>query len=203
MDIKLILSSCSPRRRELIKFLGFPFECICAETDESVNINDPEEAVTEISIRKAGAAFAIINSDRNGLKPGEILIGADTVVSVDGRILGKPYDDNDAANMLRMLSGRTHSVFTGVTLMYVKKDENGLITTQSESFAEKTEVHVAKISEADIKKYINSGEHADKAGSYAIQGAFSIHITGICGDYNNVVGFPVAKIYKKIKNIYI
>ena len=190
---KLILASCSPRRRELIKLLNMPFECINVDADESTKQTDPAEAVKEIAMSKARAAQATrkISFD-------EVIIGADTVVVFDGKLLGKPYDDTDAENMLRMLSGQTHYVYTGVALIYY--DSNNKIVELS--FAEKTEVHFAEISLDDIKKYIATGNHRDKAGSYAIQDEFSVHINGINGDYNNVVGFPVARIYKELKLLF-
>lgn len=189
---KLILASCSPRRRELIKLLGMPFECISVDADESTSQTDPAEAVKEIASKKARAAQAArkISFD-------EVIIGADTVVVFDDKLLGKPADDTEAENILRALSGQTHFVYTGVSLIYYNNENN----LSELSFAEKTEVNFAKISLDDIKKYIATGNHKDKAGSYAIQDEFSVHVTGIKGDYNNVVGFPVARIYKELNNL--
>lgn len=199
-NIKLILASGSPRRRELIKLLGMPFECISVDADETTCRTNPAEAVAEISEKKARAALAARKSQdcsQDGLQPNEVIIGADTVVAYNGEILGKPLDDADAERMLIALSGNTHFVYTGVTLLYYGKA--GQISQLS--FAEKTEVHFADISLEDIHRYISTGNHRDKAGSYAIQDEFSVHVTGINGDYNNVVGFPVARLYKELKAI--
>lgn len=190
---KLILASCSPRRRELIKLLNMPFECISVDADESTSQIDPAEAVKEIAMSKARAAQAA-----RKISVDEVIIGADTVVVFEDKLLGKPIDDTDAENTLRMLSGQTHYVYTGVALIYYNCD-NKLTEL---SFAEKTEVHFAEISLDDIKKYIATGNHRDKAGSYAIQDEFSIHVKSINGDYNNVVGFPVARIYKELKQLF-
>ena len=189
---KLILASCSPRRRELIKFLGLPFECICVDADESTSHKNPEAAVKEIAAKKARAALALRKISAN-----EIIIGADTVVVYNDKLLGKPLDDKDAENMLLSLSGKKHFVYTGVSLIYTNKE--GALSELS--FAEKTEVCFAEISLSDIKKYIATGNHKDKAGSYAIQDEFSVHVKGINGDYNNVVGFPVARIYQELAKI--
>lgn len=199
-NIKLILASGSPRRRELIKLLGMPFECISVDADETTCRTNPAEAVAEISEKKARAALAARKSQgcsQVGLQPNEVIIGADTVVAYNGEILGKPLDDADAERMLLALSGNTHFVYTGVTLLYF--DKAGQISQLS--FAEKTEVHFADISIDDIRRYISTGNHRDKAGSYAIQDEFSVHVTGINGDYNNVVGFPVSRLYKELKTI--
>lgn len=191
-DKKLILASCSPRRRELIKFLGLPFECIRVDADESTSHKNPEAAVKEIAAKKARAALALRKISAN-----EIIIGADTVVVYNDKLLGKPLDDKDAENMLLSLSGKKHFVYTGVSLIYTNKE--GALSELS--FAEKTEVCFAEISLSDIKKYIATGNHKDKAGSYAIQDEFSVHVKGINGDYNNVVGFPVARIYQELAKI--
>lgn len=191
-DKKLILASCSPRRRELIKFLGLPFECINVDADESTSHKNPEAAVKEIAAKKARAALALRKISAN-----EIIIGADTVVVYNDKLLGKPLDDKDAENMLLSLSGKKHFVYTGVSLIYTNKE--GALSELS--FAEKTEVCFAEISLSDIKKYISTGNHRDKAGSYAIQDEFSVHVKGINGDYNNVVGFPVSRIYQELAKI--
>ena len=114
------------------------------------------------------------------------------------KLLGKPVDDEDAQRMLLMLSGQTHFVYTGVTLIYLNGDNE----ISEISFAEETQVNFAEISLEEIRKYISTGNHRDKAGSYAIQDEFGVHITGIKGDYNNVVGFPVARIYSELKKLF-
>ena len=189
---KLILASCSPRRRELIKLLGMPFECISVDADESTAHTNPEAAVKEIASKKAHAAFSERENSAN-----EIIIGADTVVVYNDKMLGKPSDDADAEKTLLSLSGKKHAVYTGVSLIYINKEGE----VSELSFAEKTDVYFAEISLSDIKKYIATGNHKDKAGSYAIQDEFSVHVKGINGDYNNVVGFPVARIYQELAKI--
>ena len=190
---KLILASCSPRRRELIKLLDMDFECISVDADESTNEIIPSKAVQEISAKKARAALSARKISLN-----EVIIGADTIVVFDDKLLGKPVDDDDAERMLLMLSGKTHFVYTGVTLIYLNEANE----ISEISFAEKTEVNFAEISLEEIKKYISTGNHRDKAGSYAIQDEFGVHITAIKGDYNNVVGFPVARIYSELKKLF-
>ena len=190
---KLILASCSPRRRELIKLLDMDFECISVDADESTNEIIPSKAVQEISAKKARAALSAHKISLN-----EVIIGADTVVVFDNKLLGKPVDDEDAQRMLLMLSGQTHFVYTGVTLIYLNGDNE----ISEISFAEETQVNFAEISLEEIRKYISTGNHRDKAGSYAIQDEFGVHITGIKGDYNNVVGFPVARIYSELKKLF-
>ena len=191
-DIKLILASASPRRRELIQLLGLPFECTVSEADESTDTKLPKAAVTEISRKKALWVYA-----RRGLSDSEVLIGADTVVAFENNILGKPSSEGDARAMLRMLSGNTHSVFTGVTLIWqdaATSDNPNIV-----SFAEKTDVTFANVSDKEIDEYIQTLDYKDKAGSYGIQGPFGRHVKQIHGDYNNVVGFPVSKVYEILK----
>lgn len=198
MNYKLILASASPRRRELIKHIGLPFECISANADESVKCATPSDTVMEISRKKARAAL-----DVHKLADNEVIIGADTIVVIDNNILGKPLDDTDALNMLQRLQGRTHEVYTGVTFIYTSKIKDRTPQLIEKTFYEETDVIFDNISKEEILKYISTKDHIDKAGSYAIQGEFSIHILGINGDYNNVVGFPVARIYKELKNLNI
>lgn len=192
--MKLILASCSPRRRELIKLLGLPYECVSVDTDEHTDAKEPDAAVCEISAQKAEAVLS-----ERGLGANEVIIGADTVVVYGSRILGKPSDEEDARRTLHLLSGNTHSVYTGITLIYRRK-EDGQITRKS--FAEETEVHFLPLSDSEISEYLASGEYTDKAGSYAIQGVFSVHISGISGDYNNVVGFPVSRLYSELRRLF-
>ena len=189
---KIILASNSPRRKKILTDLGLDFEVLHSNYEEKLETNIfSYDLIEDLATQKACDVVRRVGND-------EIVLGADTVVVFDGKLLGKPYDDTDAENMLRMLSGQTHYVYTGVALIYY--DFNNKIVELS--FAEKTEVHFAEISLDDIKKYIATGNHRDKAGSYAIQDEFSVHINGINGDYNNVVGFPVARIYKELKLLF-
>ncbi|MBP1587442.1 MAG: septum formation protein Maf [Clostridia bacterium] len=202
MGYKLLLASRSPRRRELIKYVsdltGFPFETYSVDADESAHSKEPWLAAAEVAERKADAFLGI-----HGISPGDIIITADTLVAGytgdrqnQYEILGKPKDDDDARRMLRMLSDGSHYVHTGVTIVYVK---NGM--PERETFVVTTEVTFAPLSEEDINKYIATGDHRDKAGSYAIQGPFSVHVSRINGEYNNVVGLPVAEIYRRLAGI--
>lgn len=187
MNTKIILASASPRRRELVKLLGCEFTCISADADENIHCTDPAQAVKELSFRKAKAVCDTISEFRAD----SVIIGADTIVVCDGEIMGKPQDEKDSFRMLRKISGKAHSVYTGVTLLWGDGSIN--------SFAEETKVTVSELTDSEIQSYIDTKDPYDKAGSYAIQGQFAIHIEKIQGDYNNVVGFPVARIYKELK----
>lgn len=179
----IILASQSPRRKELLKLCGFDFEIKPADADETLPDGiTPREAVCQLSKIKARA----VNDNEN------IIIGADTVVALGNEILGKPLDEEDAFLMLKKLSGKIHSVFTGVTL--IKKDKE--IT-----FAEETKVEFYPLTDEEIKDYIKTKEPMDKAGAYGIQGFGGLLVKSISGDYNNVVGLPVAKLNKEIKEL--
>ena len=201
---QIILASQSPRRKELLEQIGLEFEICPAKGEEIITKTIPEEVVMELSKQKAEEVAAMVSSYSKQHKdittPSDILvIGADTVVAYDGKILGKPKDEADAKATLTMLSGNTHSVFTGVTLVLIDKSGRaGEIV-----FYEKTDVKMHKMSEAEIDRYIETGEPMDKAGSYAIQGKCAIYIEKIDGDYNNVVGLPITRIYQEIKKIGI
>jgi len=188
---KLRLASKSPRRRELIKYLGYEFECVSADTEEIAHSLSPNEAACEISREKAVASL-----ESMPLGEGEVIIGADTTVVIGATTLGKPTDRNDAFRMISMLSGKCHSVFTGVTLIYLENKKPTI-----KSFAVETKVYVDNLTDKDINEYLDIDEYRDKAGSYAIQGPFSKHIEKIEGDYNNVVGFPVEAVNKALKLI--
>lgn len=182
----IILASGSPRRKELLNQLGIEFEVIPADVDETLEEGlSPEEAVKQLSLKKAAAVAK--------MHPGKIVLGADTVVAYDGEILGKPEDENDALDMLLLLSGRTHHVYTGVALIY----PDGKV----KSFSESTEVVMYENDRQLIKEYIATGEPMDKAGAYGIQGMGAILVKEIRGDYNNVVGLPVARITRILKNL--
>lgn len=191
MNPKLRLASASPRRRELIKLLGLPYDCISNNSAEISFSSDPADKASEIAFEKANASLKT-----KPLEEGEIIIGADTIVVLENEIFGKPKDREDAERMLRLLSGKKHTVYTGVALLYLK---NGYVV--NETFTVGTEVYVNSLTEAEISAYLDIGEYVDKAGAYAIQGPFSRHIRKIDGDYNNVVGFPVSAIYAKITEI--
>ena len=201
---QIILASQSPRRKELLEQIGLEFEICPAKGEEVITKTIPEEVVMELSKQKAEEVAAMVSSYSENHKeittPSDILvIGADTVVAYDGKILGKPKDEADAKAMLTMLSGNTHSVFTGVTLVLI--DKSGRVGELV--FYEKTDVKMHEMSEGEIDRYIATGEPMDKAGSYAIQGKCAIHVEKIDGDYNNVVGLPITRIYQELKRIGI
>ena len=201
---RIVLASASPRRKELLEQIGLKFEICPAKGEEVITAGSVDGAVLELSSQKAEEVAAGILSYNEIhpelVTPQDILvIGADTVVACDGNILGKPRDEADAAHMLSMLSGHTHSVYTGVTLVFI--DKNG--RTGETSFYEKTDVCMYPLDDAEIRRYIAGGEPMDKAGAYGIQGKCAIYIEGIEGDYNNVVGLPVARIYKELQKLGI
>lgn len=197
---KIILASASPRRRELLKQAGFSFEVMVSQTDEHITAETPEKMVEELSRRKARAVASALSTD-------SLVIGADTIVAVDGKILGKPADETDALHMLRELSGRTHQVYTGVTLLAAGQgnaDREGDDHSDSASpyvctFAECTDVTMYPMTDEEILAYIATGEPMDKAGAYGIQGRAAIFIKEIRGDYNNVVGLPIARLYQEVR----
>ena len=201
---QIILASQSPRRKELLEQIGLEFEICPSKGEEIITKTIPEEVVMELSKQKAEEVAAMVSSFGENHKeittPSDILvIGADTVVAYDGKILGKPKDEADAKAMLTMLSGNTHSVFTGVTLVLIDKSGRAGELV----FYEKTDVKMHEMSEVEIDRYIATGEPMDKAGSYAIQGKCAIYVEKIDGDYNNVVGLPITRIYQELKKIGI
>lgn len=219
MNKKIILASASPRRRELLTQIGLPFEVVVSEAEEKITSTEPARVVEELSAQKAEAVWEKLNpnitepvrnddagesENRSGETTGsrresgtvtkdEIVLGADTVVACDGKILGKPKDTEDAARMLTMLQGRAHEVYTGVTILYGENGEKKALT-----FHEKTTVHFCPMTEAQIREYVAAGDPMDKAGSYGIQGFCARYIRGIEGDYNNVVGLPAGRVYQEL-----
>lgn len=187
MGYRFILASASPRRRELLKQIGVTFEVMPAKGEEVITKEQPEQAVMELSRQKAEEIAAGIQDEQ------VLVLGADTVVAYDGKILGKPKDETDARAMLSMLNGRTHSVFTGVTIIVIRNGKSEI-----HSFYEETKVTMYPMTDAQISYYIQTEEPMDKAGAYGIQGKGAVFIEKINGDYNNVVGLPVAKIFYKM-----
>lgn len=192
MKYNIILASGSPRRKEILSQIGAQYEVIVSDCDESTVLTMPEELVKELSCRKATAVAEQVQGPA-------VVIGADTVVAYDGAILGKPKDRADARRMITMLSGNTHQVYTGVSLII--KEETG--NSDTVTFAECSEVMVDSMTDIQIEEYLDTKEGIDKAGSYAVQGIFAAHIKGIRGDYFNIVGLPVAAIYKKLYDMGI
>lgn len=183
--MRLILASVSPRRAELLRAAGFEFDVVPARTDEAVHPGEtPEQYVRRVAEEKARAVLPSA--------AGRIVLAADTTVVVDGEVLGKPVDSDDAARMLRQLSGRWHQVLTGVTLATAER----LLTR-----VEITRVEFAPLTNEEIAWYVASGEPADKAGAYAVQGLASRFVTRIDGSYSNVVGLPAALVYRMLAEL--
>ena len=183
--MEIILASQSPRRQELLKLIGIPFAVRVADIDETLEPCAPEIAVAQLSRKKAEAVPHTAD---------ETVIGADTVVVLDGEILGKPADEADAFRMLRFLSGRRHQVMTGVTVLQGDR---------CVSVTEVTEVSFRELSDGEIRDYIATGEPMDKAGSYGIQSGGALFVDGIHGDYYNVVGLPVCRLHQILKEFQL
>ena len=200
MDKKIILGSASPRRRELLSQIGIEFTVRVSEKEEVYHSETPEEIVKELALMKAENIAEEIRTDKEkagGKEAESVIIGADTVVVLDQKILGKPADEEDAFRMLRSLQGRAHEVYTGVAVLCCD-GEQGQITR---CHAVRTEVYVHDMTDDEIRGYIATGEPADKAGGYGIQGAFAKYIDRIDGDYYNVVGLPVSYVYQTLKEM--
>lgn len=190
--MKIYLASASPRRKELLKQVGISFRVVPSTVEEKITKEKPNEVVEELSYQKAVDVCGRLIAEG---KEDFVVIGADTVVSAWGKILGKPADKTDAARMLKDLQGGSHQVYTGVTLAWKYKDMSPMYAV----FSECTDVTMYAMSDEEIQKYVDSGEPMDKAGAYAIQGLCAAHIQGICGDYNNVVGLPVGRLCQEMK----
>lgn len=202
---KVFLASKSPRRKELLSQIGIEFEILVSDRKEIITSNEPDEVVKELSMQKAYEIERMLLESTNGEifqsyrtqgYDGVIIIGADTVVSKDGIIMGKPDSEEDALNMLKRLQGGSHMVSTGVTMVVFRDNDKKVF-----NFAEDTEVYMYEASDDELKEYIATGEPMDKAGSYGIQGIGAKFISGIRGDYNNVVGLPIGRIYQTIKEL--
>jgi septum formation protein len=186
IDNMLVLASASPRRQELLRIAGIPFTVHPADIDETPRPGEQPRPYAERLAQEKAVAVARIHPDK-------YVLGADTVVIVDEKIVGKPRDAADAERMLRMLSGRAHEVITGVCL--VQPAASGNLTTTSEM----TRVFFSEISEEEIRAYVATGEPMDKAGAYAIQGMAARWIPRIEGDYSNVMGLPLALVYRMLQ----
>lgn len=189
MKSRIILASASPRRQELLTQIGLPFEVCPSEWEEVTDKELPEEVVQELSYHKAMEVY-----ERNVTEEGTVVIGADTIGACGGQILGKPGTRERAEEMLGKLQGGTHQVYTGVAFVWKEKGR-----TETAGFYECTDVRVYPMTEEEIRCYVETGEPMDKAGAYGIQGGFAAFIQGICGDYNNVVGLPVSRVYQELK----
>lgn len=211
-NVRLVLASASPRRRELLSQIGLEFTVMSSTKEENAKTTEAGALVQELSRQKAVDIWEQLSGGQgqnpdadqeqiseetqepnlNGKRQPELLvIGADTVVCCEGKILGKPHSREAAAEMLTALQGRSHEVYTGVTLY-----------SQSETvtFFECTQVEFYPMTEVEISEYIDSKEPMDKAGAYGIQGLGARFVKGIRGDYNNVVGLPVGRLYQELKS---
>jgi septum formation protein len=180
----LILASSSPRRQQLVGLLGLPYDIVVKPVDERIHSDmSPEKVVRELALRKARAVFAEVRER----KKGSIIIGADTIVVLDGTILGKPKDEQDAFRMLSSLQGRTHQVYSGVAC---------IDTVSGKTVVDYcvTSVTIKPLSERQIRRYVQTGEPNDKAGGYGIQGYGALIVEKIDGDYFNVVGLPLSRL---------
>ena len=189
--MRVILASKSPRRREILQTLGVRFEVVSADADETSSITAPVNLVCELALRKGRATRDLLRA-RGEWNDDTVVIAADTVVAVDGKILGKPHSDAEAAEMLRLLAGRDHFVVSGAALFAGDK--------YAVTF-DKTAVSFAPMTENEIDRYVQSGEPRDKAGAYAVQGLASLWIRGLTGDYFNVVGLPVFRLNALCKDL--
>ena len=185
----LVLASASPRRRELLQNAGIPFNIQASKIPELPREGEAPQACAErLAREKAQDVFR--------QRPQDFVLGADTIVIVDGQILGKPRDGADAARMLRLLAGRTHQVTSGVCLIGPDLKREGSV---EDIRSKTTRVTMSKVSDQDIQSYVATGEPLDKAGAYAIQGIASRWISRIEGDYFNVVGLPVSLVYRMLR----
>ena len=185
---RIVLASKSPRRHELLDMVGISHEVITSDCDENIAYSGPDDMVLKLSRIKAQSVAEELKMKNEDA----VVIGSDTIVYFDGKVLGKPKDPEDAFDMLTSLSGNTHSVFTGVTLI---DTANG----RSESFYEETKVTFYDVTEEEIRDYIATGDPLDKAGSYGVQGRGAFLVKRIEGDYFTVVGLPIAHLIRILR----
>ena len=188
---KIILASGSPRRKELLLQIGIVPEIIVSHVEEKITSDVPAEVVMSLAEQKAVDVA-------KEMPEGTVILGSDTVVAADGKILGKPKSHEEAYEMIRRLAGRSHQVYTGVCL--VKKEPEGEADTVV-SFYDETDVNVSPMTEKEIREYADSEEPMDKAGSYAVQGFFARYIDGLKGSYANVMGLPVHLVYQELNKL--
>ena len=188
---QIILASSSPRRRELLEKAGVHFQVMPSQEEEHIEKKEPAQSVENLSWQKAASVASKTGQD-------VIVIGSDTLVAYEGRVLGKPRDAEEAVETLKLLQGNTHQVYTGVTVIVRDKEEE--IT---KTFSRRTDVTFYPVDEKEIRDYVATGDPMDKAGSYDIRGDFSVYIKEIYGDYNNVVGLPVSMLFWEMKQLGI
>ena len=202
--VQLVLASASPRRRALLKQIGLSFATVPADCDETVNGGEaPSRVVMDLAAIKARTVADLVRrGDAPGLGPARpstphLIIGADTIVVLDGQILGKPRDAAHARQMLGTLSGRTHEVFTGVAVIYLNETVEELV------FYERTHVRFGRLDALEIEAYVAGGSPMDKAGAYGIQDDMgALFVRAIDGDYYNVVGFPLYRFYREVNKCW-
>lgn len=187
---QVVLASASPRRKELLNQIGIEPEIRPSRLEEITGERRPDQVVMDLSRQKAEDIVS-------GCGAGTMVIGADTVVAVGNEILGKPGTPMAAYGMIEKIQGRTHQVYTGVTVLICEGEGR----VHGITFSEKTDVHVFPMTPLEISGYAECGEPLDKAGAYGIQGRFAAHIKGINGDYTNVVGLPLGRLNKEIKEL--
>ena len=200
----LFLASASPRRRELLTMAGYTFTVLPAVGKEESEKASPEEMVKDLSVKKAEEVYRNLSGGQSSItkfldynKEDYAILAADTVVSFQGEILGKPKDTEDAKRMLSLLQGQTHKVYTGVTLALMRSGSE----PKGITFAEETDVTFYPLTEEEMDAYIKTKEPMDKAGAYAIQGRFAIYVREIRGDYYNVMGLPIARMHHEYERL--
>ena len=182
--MNLVLASASPRRKELLGLFRIPFSIRVADIDETMDMEKPPfDEVARVSRMKAAATPR---------EAGDVVVAADTIVVCEGKVLGKPRSEEEAVEMLRLLSGRDHQVMTGVTVAAGE---------QIQSFTEVTDIHFRELSDKEIKAYVSTGEPMDKAGAYGIQGGAALFCTRMVGDYYNVMGLPVCRLGQVLREM--
>ena len=196
MKKRIILGSASPRRRELLSQIGVEFEVRVSDKEEIYKSSIPEEIVKELSLMKAeNVASDLLENIADGSIKDTVVIGADTIVVLDDEILGKPSDEEDAVRMLTCLQGREHWVYTGVAVLDFGSDGKKTVI----NYPVGTKVYVNAMTEDEIRAYVATKDPLDKAGAYGIQGRFAAYIDRIDGDYYNVVGLPVSRVYRTLR----
>ena len=186
--MKIILASNSPRRKELLNQLGLNFDIIPADIDETLDADySPYDAALITAEKKARHICSSVQEDC-------IIIAADTLVAIDNQILGKPENNDHAKEMLSLIQGKKHTVFTGVSLVC---KSGGMV--REKSFVESADVFIAELSDSEIEKYIKTGEPSDKAGAYAAQGIGALFVERVEGDFFAVVGLPMARLRRELK----
>ena len=194
--MRLILASGSERRRQLMDMCGYDYEIIVSSADENIEQCEPRKYVETLALKKAGDVFERVKAENEAAGKNEktAVIGSDTVVVLDGKIIGKPKDKKDAARIISTISGRTHKVYTGLAVI---TDDNVQLDCSI------TGVKVKKMTDEEITKYVDTGESLDKAGAYGLQGPFGMFVESIEGNYFTIIGMPLPMLYAMLKNIGI